>query len=818
MKGSISEQLYLEREARDIKEQKEFRDLNKAIVQGRFDETMYGSAIMKTYYLPIRDKLQEYLDTKFLGHTAKTQRYILYLCDDVDKLAYVVLQSLVKQLAKKNNRVKIVSMSGFIADNLRIVQTFDTAEKTNPKLISYLGHEYKRASVRRRQELMEKHLIEFVDSSITKVRSMDIKAGSTLIEVVKASGCNLIDIKKLFKKGVDRYSTLYIQFTEEVLDVLQSTYYIPPTVALYPPMVIAPKPWTDYKKGGYLSVDNTIIKPKSKKSNNFLRTQDYSKILPVINKLQETGWRVNKRISNIIYDIYKDNMIDPRSPPTLPYLYGGIPTSIPTKVEDLMDGFGNYSENPTPEEKKAWAIWNKKREKIKIGLDGEQGRRLQYLMTMGVVDKMIDYDEFYYVYQLDYRGRVYPITDFLNPQSKGYVKAMLEFSEGEYLNDTGIYWLKVHSANTYGLDKAPFEERIKWAEDNRDSMLEAAEDPMSNLGYWTSADSPFEFLASCMALQDHVYGKKVHLPIQLDAVNSGIQMYSGLLRDRTGAESTCVVGDTRSDLYREVADRVEKKLREGKYPPYITFMDKEGVEKVLHTKTEAESMIGNFTRSMTKRNVMTIPYSVSLRGMKMQNWDVMDDLRLTGKAFWKGDDWIVNYLWTTLVYESVYEIVKGARAGQEYLKDVVRLLKEPAQWFTPIYNLPVYQGLFKSKEMRVKTVLGTLSLLELSNEPKKQKQMASVAANFIHSIDATILLYVVEHISGDIGTIHDCFLVHPNLGEEVRDKYKEGYVEVMKADPLKMFSKQLDPDGKVEIPYINDLDLEDVYDSEYIIS
>jgi len=229
-------------------------------------------------------------------------------------------------------------------------------------------------------------------------------------------------------------------------------------------------------------------------------------------------------------------------------------------------------------------------------------------------------------------------------------------------------------------------------------MLEAAEDPLSHLGYWTIADSPYEFLGACMALRDHVQGREVHLPIQLDAVNSGVQMYSGLLRDRTGAKSTCVIGDERSDLYQEVADSVNSKLLAKKYPPIISFIDKEGKDRSVSTKEEGNSLSGNFTRTMTKKNVMTVPYSVSMRGMQMQNFDTMNDMTLKGKDFWKGDSWIVNKLWTTLTHDSIYEIVKGARAGQEYLKEVARGLKEAALWHTPLYNLPVLQPVPKSKD------------------------------------------------------------------------------------------------------------------------
>jgi len=332
---------------------------------------------------------------------------------------------------------------------------------------------------------------------------------------------------------------------------------------------------------------------------------------------------------------------------------------------------------------------------------------------MNMMREMIDYDEFYYVYQLDYRGRVYPHTDFFNPQSKGYTKAMLEFAEGHMLDDVGIYWLKVHTANCWGLDKEPFEDRIKWAEENRDKMLMTANDPMDNKSYWNDADSPYEFLAACYAYKDHIEGRPVHLPIQLDAVNSGVQFYSGLLRDKEGAESWCVIGNERSDLYQLVANRVNKKLMNGEYPKLLTFSDSEGKEKTVGTGVEARSILGRVTRSMTKTNVMTVPYSVTLRGMKDQNWATMDKMKLEGKEFWEGDEWVVNYLITELNYQAIFELINGARQGQDYLREVSKTLDKPAVWHTPIYNFPVMQQAFKQKEVRVKTPLGRLAIQEI---------------------------------------------------------------------------------------------------------
>jgi len=591
MTGTEDIQIQAEREALNVLENKEYRKLMEAITHGRFNETSYGNALMKTYFIPIRDKIQEYLDARLLGHTGKTQRYIKYLCSDASQIAFVVLQTIIRKIAQRNNSVKVTLLSTTIIHSLKTLHSFDSAAKNNPKLIAYLGNEYKRASAKRKRQLMKKHLKDFNDDEgSTSTTPTRVKAGTTLIDIVLSSGVNMVEKRLLFIPGIDKHRTLYIQFTADVIEVLKTKYYIPPTLALLPPMVVPPTDWTSFNAGGYRTIKNAFIKTGVRALRKRIQNEDFSKPMTVINKLQKTKWRVNNRIKTIIKYMYENNIIDPRSPPTLPRLYGEIPTSNPSKVWELMDGFGIYPKNPTAEEKKSWAIWNNKKEKIQIGLDAEQGRRIQYMMTIGIADKMEEYDAFYYVYQLDYRGRVYPITDFFNPQSKGYVKSMLEFADGHYLDEIGIKWLYIHIANTYGLDKAPYETRIQWTKDNIHNILEAANCPMSTLSYWTSSDSPYEFLAACMALQDHIEGREVHLPIQLDAVNSGIQMYSGLLRDREGAKSTCVIGSERSDLYGEVADSVNSKLLAGEYPSYITFTDKEGVEKLCKTEVEAKSM------------------------------------------------------------------------------------------------------------------------------------------------------------------------------------------------------------------------------------
>jgi hypothetical protein len=79
---------------------------------------------------------------------------------------------------------------------------------------------------------------------------------------------------------------------------------------------------------------------------------------------------------------------------------------------------------------------------------------------------------------------------------------MFLFDKGEAIGEEGLYWLKIHVANSGAfdkLDKKPFEERVKWVDENLPLITDYVKRPLYNTG-WTKADSPFLFLAACKEL------------------------------------------------------------------------------------------------------------------------------------------------------------------------------------------------------------------------------------------------------------------------------------------------------------------------------
>jgi DNA-directed RNA polymerase len=715
---------------------------------------------------------------------------------------------------------KLATTAKTIINILAKVRLFRRLKEEHPRLHHFLGVRYHRASKERQRKMIEESIRELLDDRETIDKTgLDIKLGVTLIDLTILSGINIIQVDRTFDKVASKKQTI-VNITQDAERVMVEYADKMATLAnpVFKPMISPPRDWTEFFKGGLLVYDLPFI--KTHKDKNWYKEQDYEKIFPAVNKLQSLEWRINKKIMDVISDIFEADYIDPASPITLPRLYGDLPTATVYTAEELITKKYSLPENSDMSD------YIEERKLIRTNLAGETSRRLSLILALSIAQEYCNYDKIYFPYQLDYRGRVYPIVAHLNPQGTAYIKAMLEFSKGEKLDERGEYWLKIHIANTYGKDKEEFNDRIEWFNNNIGMIHSVAVSPLDNIRYWNEADSPFEFLAACMAWLDHTEGKEVHIPIQLDATNSGLQFYSGALGDKEGAQLVNIINKEvdgnviRADVYQEVANNVQEWLESDECPTSFTYTDSEGTQRIVDATQERKDLITyGVTRKMVKRNVMTIPYSVSMRGMSKQNRDVLEDMELHGRQFWTGEMWVVNRLLTEGINRTAYKLLKGAKLGQAYLKKVASLLKTPATWYTPIFGFPVKQQVFGRKEHRIKTVFGTLAVKIEGVSLDKKRQSSSIAPNFIHSLDATVLLSILTLAEDyDVGVIHDCFLVSPNNGDKVRDHYRDSFISLMMIRPLEHFGRQIDPTGKVEVPYIGTMDLADIALAEYIIS
>ena len=80
-------------------------------------------------------------------------------------------------------------------------------------------------------------------------------------------------------------------------------------------------------------------------------------------------------------------------------------------------------------------------------------------IKLGIARSFSQVDRFYMPLNLDFRGRIYPISPHLNQLGNDLSRGLMEFANGKPLGKSGLRWLKIHLANKMGYDKLTMEER-----------------------------------------------------------------------------------------------------------------------------------------------------------------------------------------------------------------------------------------------------------------------------------------------------------------------------------------------------------------------
>ena len=840
---SIARQLELELKANDYSYNRLMKEINNRIQSGNADELAEGKLILVHSIKAVAEKLKEYFAKDLRGKPKVVRDLIAIEFSETPKdLAFILLATIVRSISK-DIQVPVTSvikqLNRAIYDSI-LVRRLD--RDANNTFGAYVDKRYKhRSEAWRNREKMKivKRQSSMNDPDLT---DMTVYLGGVLLDVVIKSGVNIIETKTVYAKG---RSTQYIVYTEECFKmVLQSRERLLNEYRKFPILLAKPKDWTSFMgSGGYYNDDIykiPLIKARvgsRKLLKGFFEKTNPTILYDILNTLQATPWRINKRVYNVMETIFQGNFIDPESPHNNPQLVGGLPYNGTLEPEDFIN-IHNYGELQTEGKYKGLPVEKQMMRKYFKDLEDQRdicltntGKAIMLNLVMYNAKEYVDEEEFYFSYQYDFRGRIYPIQQHLQPQGKGEVKALLEFKNGcKIENEEQLRWFYIHGANCYGFDKLPYDERVEKIKEKTAEIKRIARDPLMYRNDWKDADEPYLYLAWCFELDDYLDdpdGFVSHLPIALDATCSGIQIYSGLLRDRDGARAVNVIGDTREDIYQRVADKVNQYLEAGEYPKSLSFTTSDGKVHEESMVAIANSLKGKITRKLTKRNTMTQPYSVTKYGMYEQLKAELTEMEYNNKKFWVGDLWAVAKLLTDLNDRAIAEVVKGARVGQEYLKEVTADVVKEGHWVfytTPLTGFPVLQKLHKTEAERITTPIGKLTIRRTTNDLNPQKMVNGIAPNYIHSLDATLLALTVlklrEDGCKDFHLIHDSYGVPVNQVVNLNKRVREAFIELFLEDPLMKFIEQVHPevDKPPQDVMINTLALSEVAKSEYIFS
>lgn len=817
-KTQVEKQVELEIEMGSMGVSSYFKNLES---QGQANNRV-GMAIIENSLAPLVAKLEEFCESTRTGQARRlgtTARYLEMI--GLKEVAYISLRRVINGIS---SRERMVSMAGAISTLLLEDLNMRAFRKEAPKLMDAILRNLKRTAANNQHKskvlLGAKTKLAGIENEILP-KEIQLKIGVKLIELIaELNLCKLATHTEGKNKTV-----IYVESTPSLqvwLAVQNQACSVLSPVFL--PMVTKPNPWTTPSDGGYLQTPLKIMKTRNKAYLQELEHVEMPKVYESVNALQETPWSINKSVYGVMKELWETT--------------GGGIAKMPFKDgKPMPDRPIDIDTNPI-----ALKEWKGKAASVYNDNFKSRSKVIALTQKLWVAEKFLDEEAIYFPHVLDWRGRVYAVPGFVNPQSDDSGKALLQFSVGKPLGTEGAAWLAIHLANTFGYDKVDFDSRIVWAEENTQAILDSALKPIDGERFWLQADKPFQFLAACFewlgyTMQGESYESRI--AIALDGSCNGLQNFSAMLRDERGGRATNLVPSEKpSDIYQEVANVVQG---------FINEDSQDGNVEALAWKTalyrDGDTWVNKpIGRKLTKRNTMTRPYSVTAFGMRdqlIQELDAM--LEEDSLKFLKEDTDIarVAYYLADNNLRAISTVVVAAEEAMKWLQDVAKVVSQnglPVVWTTPV-GLPVRQFYTTNLSEILKVYIGgeetKIHFQRQGGELNSRKQSAGISPNFVHSCDAAHMMSTISLCKADgikdYAMIHDSYGVHACDTGTLANNLRVAFVEQYSGDVLAKFRdeivSQLKSSGAEKLvakmpplPKYGTLDLNVVLDSEYFFA
>ncbi len=766
IKGTEEIQVELERGMQEAGRLRYQRAVDAAILRGVEAQTPYGQRLLSIHTETFANAIDAFME-EAKAKRGRRHSAIEYLQQiDSRTAAWMALREIVSRMS--NPRLKMTSLGLYIGRSILTEIEMRKLRKDNKALYTGILRSTERKTQQFRKEATARFLQEKENLDVqSKNRDHCELIGVKLIEIaVEKLGIISLELEhKHSARGrkVTHERAYIVRPTMELVNWVKEGHTIFSELdPIYEPMVVPPVPWSHPLVGGYLTNEVkplTLVKTRSKRYFRRLEKMNMPQVYEAVNRIQATPWRINHRVLEVIEQILQTNSE-----------LGGMPRNeayeLPVKPADI----DTNEEAREAYRKEAYAV-HQANVKLVSRCAKVQG-------IMRTARKYRDFEAIYFPYQLDFRGRVYPVTS-LSPQGEDFVKALIEFAEGEELGtEQAADWLAIHIANLFGVDKVPFIDRVLWTHQHSDMLLAIAENPFDNRE-WCDADKPFQALAAAFEWQGYIEHGLAHvsrIPVALDGSCSGLQNFGMALRcEVTGKSVNLLPSDKPADIYQDVIDKVQARLiqlagdnyaqmtpeavinraREACraiYPQYKTELpfdvwlaqavdrqyDEEG--KVVKRDAETQAVYdtywniiaahawlrfgidpatGKMSRKIAKRAVMTFPYGSKEFGFRDQLKEdiVKPDLEKNGEASpFHGCDWQAMGLMAKLLWEGVNETVVKAAEAMDWLQKAAALVAKEGQKVS--WRTPlgflVEQGYMKTDERLIETTFAGVGRIRLT--------------------------------------------------------------------------------------------------------
>jgi len=617
----------------------------------------------------------------------------------------------------------------------------------------------------------------------------------------------------------------------------------------YRPMVVEPRPWRAFDSGGYLQLKSYVVRSQNCKAQfEALRRASMPEVYGALNFLGRVQWVINTDVLDTIQEAYargmtvgdlpsKKDLVVPPLPPFLAAVADdeeALAQAAAAAEAAAAAGDGeNDVEGRSPRDRALL------RERLQLAQRVKKRNAELFSLRCDTEIKLRIAEEFrehtfYFPYNLDFRGRAYPVPPNLNHLGSDMCRGMLRFAETRPLGKDGMRWLKIHLANLCGKDKLSFEGRVEYVERKMEEVFDSAARPLDGKGWWQKAEEPWQALAVCKEIvaaleRGDVEGFLSGVPVHMDGSCNGLQHYAALGRDEEGAKQVNLIhSEVPQDVYTGVCDRVVKHV----HAEAMRKLSRTATEEERRQQRYARLVDGVINRKVVKQTVMTSVYGVTYIGARKQIQARLKEKfqeREGGRMLTKEEEQDVyeasRYV-ATITLSKLAELFSAARNIMEWLATCASLVAkqgQPMSWVTPL-GLPVIQPYRRDKGLLVKTLIQSVILIDCNDKlpVSSARQRSAFPPNFVHSLDSTHMLMTANKLQAlniPFTAVHDSYWCHASHVDTMNASLRDCFVDLYEQPVLENLRDSLVarfPDVEFPaIPQRGTLRLDEVKDSPY---
>lgn len=578
-------------------------------------------------------------------------------------------------------------------------------------------------------------------------------------------------------------------------------------------MMCPPDPWTSLLDGGYISPRRKLVAPllplksirKSERARIALAFSNTAmpKVFDAVNYMQSVPFAVHTPTLTAVRRLWAA---------------GGGVLGVPDRKGPYKAPFPYHPEwdkdTAPADELDVFHKWKRSVGRYYEELLEWRGKMREIGGFMRVSERCPE--QFWFPMYTDRRGRWY-YRGSPNPQGSDMAKAVLHFSTKKPLGADGLYWLKVHIANSFGFDKERFGERARWTEQHWAAFEHALDCPEDKPEVW--GDAPWCTYAAAWELREayrsgHPESYCTGIPVHMDATCSGLQHFSAMLRDDVGGRFVNLMDELQCGPKQDIYGRVAQVALQA------IARDLDAADEATVAMAKWWLDIG-IPRALAKKPVMTYVYGATLRGTTAFIRDYIEyDMRIP----WPNSDDSLSFQYSQYcarkLFLGIEATVPAAAAAMKWLRNIAQ--QQPngkrMEWVTPTGFL-VQHDYPGHEEVRVK--LRSCGLVDTfvrndTDDTNPNKMQNAIAPNFVHAMDASHLTLVALRMQAhgaDMVGIHDSFGTHPCDVPFMHSAIREQFIEMYSGNTLAEFLWDVGAIG--ETPTRGMLDLAQILDSEF---